>query len=195
MKYRKRVIMNLNKTLIALSCIFFLMVLATIININYSKNSQTENEAIDTEMLMENINCIPEIIRSYERVKNVYGKKNILFFRYVNNMCSSCLESQLDETLTLQNEIGKDHVWIFPAYPNDRNSKILLSNELAKYNYRNISIDSLLIPTYDGEQKSYYAWINNEGEIDMVFIPDRNNVRYTRNYFLEVKRVIQKIRD
>ena len=70
---------------------------------------------------------------------------------------------------------------------------LFFRNKLAKYNYRNIPADSLLTPIYDGEQKSYFAWVNNKEEIDMVFIPYRDNVQLTRNYFLEVKRIIQMI--
>ena len=132
--------------------------------------------------------CAPEIVRSFEKVKDIYGKKNTLFFRYSENSCSSCINYYLAEILVLQEEIGKDNVWIFPSYPDDRGSRIQLSNELAKYNYQNIPADSLLIPTYGGEQKSYFVWMNNEGEIDMVFVPDENNLQYLYNFFLEVKK-------
>ena len=131
---------------------------------------------------------MPEVIRSYDKVKDVYGKKNTLFFRYPKNSCSSCINYYLAEILALQEEIGKDYVWIFPAFSDDRNSRIQLSSELAKYNYRNISADSLIIPIYENEQKSYFGWINNEGEIDMVFIPEMNKGHYLRNFFFEVKR-------
>jgi len=185
--------MNLNRALVILSGFLLCLVIITVINLNFnrSKSKLTKYEfLIDTEVLLSNIQCIPEIIRSYEKVKDIHGVKNSLFFRYIKNDCSSCLNSDLNEILTLQEEIGKDHIWIFPAYPDNRESRIQLSNELAKYNYRNISADSLYIPTYAGEQKSYFAWINNDGEIDMVFIPDRNKIKYTRDYFQEVKKKI-----
>ena len=186
--------MSINKVLIAVFCILTLLVVVTIINLNRSKSaSSSVYEYVNDEALMINIRCVPEIVRSYERVKEVYGKKNILFFRYVISSCNSCLDSQLNELLTFQEEVGKEYVWIFPAYPDDRNSRIQLSAELAKYNYRNIPADSLLIPIYEGEPKSYFSWINSEGEINMVFVPDRSNVYLTRQYFLEVKRVIQNL--
>ena len=182
--------MNSNKALIGLFSILFLLAVLTLINyVNHSR-TQPNPEYIDDELFMTNSQCIPEIVRSYERTKNIYGKKNVLFFRYVQSSCSSCLDIQLNEILTLQEEIGKDRIWIFPAYPDDRGSRIQLSNELAKYNYRNIPADSLLIPTYGGEQKSYFAWINNDGEIDMVFIPDRNKSQHTQKYFLEIKKLL-----
>ena len=183
--------MSLNKALVVVFCVLSLLVAVTVINLNRSKNSPSYVfEYTDDKALMINIRLAPEIIRSYERVKDVYGKKNILFFRYVNNTCNSCLDSQLNELLAFQEEIGKEYVWIFPAYPDDRNSRIRLSAELARYNYRNIPADSLLIPNDAGEQKSYFAWIDSEGEIEMVFVPDRSNVHHTRQFFLEVKRII-----
>jgi len=30
----------------------------------------------DNELLMNNIRCTPEVVRSYEKVKDVYGRKN-----------------------------------------------------------------------------------------------------------------------
>ena len=186
--------MNINRALIVSLFILILLTVATVVNLNNSKSpTYSVSEYRDDEAFMINVQCVPEIVRSYESVKEVYGKKNILFFRYVNNSCNSCVDSQLNELLNFQEEIGKEHIWVFPAYPNDRNSKIQLSNELAKYNYRNIPADSLLVPTYEGEQKSYFAWINGEGEIDMVFVPDRSNVHHTRKYFLEVKKRIQNL--
>ena len=183
--------MSLNKALVVVFCILSLLAVVTVINLNRSKSASSYVfEYTDDEALMTNICLAPEIIRSYERVKDVYGKKNTLFFRYVNNTCNSCLDSQLNELSTFQEEIGKEYVWIFPAYPDDRNSRIRLNAELARYNYRNIPADSLLIPNDAGEQKSYFAWINSEGEIDMVFIPNRSDVRHTCQYFLEIKKKI-----
>ena len=184
--------MNLNRALAISLFILGLLIILTCINLNRSKSVTSQKyEYPDDGALMFNVQCIPEIIRSYERVKEVYGKKNILVFRYVSNSCNSCLDSQLNELLTFQEEIGREHVWVFPAYSNDRNSMIRLSAELAKYNYRNIPADSLLIPVYGGEPRSYFAWINSEGEIGMVFVPIRSNVHHTRQFFLEVKRRIK----
>ena len=182
--------MNLNKALFLSFGILALLVLATVFHVNRLKSAGYENVIIDDEILITHIHCLPEITRSYEKVKDVYGKKSTLVFRYSNNSCSSCIIYYLNEILALQEEIGKEHIWIYPAYPDDRSSRIQLSVELAKYNYRNIPADSLFIPTYEGEQKSYFAWINNEGEIDMVFIPDIHNKPYTSRFFFEVKKML-----
>jgi len=181
--------MNSNKVLIGLFVVLFFLLILTLINLNHSK-IKSNSELID-DLFVTNIQCIPEIIRSYEKVKAIYDKRNVLIFRYVNTTCSTCNDIFLADILAFQEEIGKDHIWIFPAYPNDRNSRILLSNELSKYNYKNIPADSLLIPTYKGELRSYFAWVNNEGEIDLVFIPDRLKTQYTRKYFQVVKNRLQ----
>ena len=168
----------------------------TIVNLTRSKIvTSVLYENIDDESLTLNTLFVPDIIRSYEKVKDNIGQKNILFFRFVSNSCNTCLDSQLNALLAFQDEISKEYIWVFPAYPDDRNSRIQLAAELAKYNYRNIPADSLLIPVYEGERRSYFAWINDEGEIEMIFVPDRSNVHHTRQYFLEVKKKIHALKE
>ena len=185
--------MNLNRALIILFSLLVLLVAGVVIQLSRSKGARYKKVFVDNEILTTQIHCVPEIIRSYEQRKDAYGQKNTLFFRYTNNSCGSCINYYLFEILTLQEEIGKEHVWLFPAYPDDRGSQIQLRSELAKYNYRNIPADSLLLPVYEGEQKSYFAWLDNEGEIGMVFVPDINKPQYTRHYFQEVKRLINDL--
>ena len=172
-----------------------LLVVVTIFNLIRSKSIQPEYdlesyEFMVGEALMTHVQCVPEIIRSYEKVKEYYDYSNILIFRYIQNTCNTCLDSQLNELLTFQEEIGKEHVWVFPSYPDDRNSLVRLRAELGKFNFRNIPTELLLIPIYNGEPKSYFAWINGDGDIQMVYVPDRSNVHHTRRYFEEVKRIL-----
>jgi len=178
-----------NKTLIILSC--FLTLLVILSAITHTKNNRFEYIATDNELFIMNIHCIPEVVRSYDNVKHIYGKKNILFFRYLNTSCGSCTDSYLNEILVFQEEIGKDKIWIFPAYPNNRTARIQLRVDLGKFNYKNIPRDSLIIPVYEGEEKSYFALTNEDGEIGMVFFPDKDNVQHTRKYLLEVKKLLQ----
>ena len=182
--------MNSNKVLIFLYGLLFLLLVITIVRFNRLKSAGIEDKDAENEIPATNILFESEVVGSYEKVKDLYGKKNILFFRYPQSSCSSCINSYLAEILAFQEEIGKDKIWIFPAFPDDRGSRIQLSNELAKCNYMNIPADSLLIPIYEGEQKSYFAWIDNEGEIDMVFFPEKDKLHLIREYFLEVKKKI-----
>ena len=184
--------MNINKVLTGLFVFLFLLVaVTTVIRLNFFNDSCVEIVIADDEVLMENVRFAPEIVRSYETVKEVYGLRNILFFRYDKQACKSCIEVYLSELFALQEEIGKEHVWIFPAFPDDRGSGIQLSNELAKYNYRNIPTDSLIIPTIESEKRSYFAWLNSEGEIDMIFIPDFQKKQYNLKFYQEVTKKVK----
>ena len=125
--------MNLNKISIAVCCILIILVIVS--GFNQANNNKFRYNLIgDNELLKMNIQCIPKVVQSYERVKQHY-EKNILLFRYAQTTCSTCNDANLNEILELQEEIGKDNILIFPAYLNDRASKIRLSNELAKFNY------------------------------------------------------------
>ena len=187
--------MNLNRALIILFGFLTLLLVVTAIQVNRSKSNRVEFviAGVDDEILIINTLFVPEVIRSYKNIKNEYVERTVLIFRYDKNSCSSCTNTYLDEILSLQDEIGKEYIWIFPAYPDERGTRIQLSNELAKYNYRNIPVDSLFIPTYHGEHKSYFAWINSDGEIDMVFIPDVHKPQYTHSFFQEVKQKLKMI--
>ena len=186
--------MNLNKALNILAVfLFFTSGISSHSCSNQNQNHECSPD--DNELLFSNIYCIPDIIRSYENIKIKYGRNNILFFRYVNSSCNVCRDKILKELLLFQEEIGKENVWIFPAYPDDRKSRILLSADLEKFNYVNIHRDSLYIPIYDGEEKSYFAWINNDGEIDMVFFPDKDKAQYTKKYFFEVRKLLQATKE
>ena len=184
--------MNINKILTGLFILLLLFVaVTTVIRFNFFNDSRVEIVIADDEVLMENVRFVPEIVRSYETVKEALGLKDILFFRYDKHSCKNCIETYLLELFELQEEIGKEYIWIFPAFPDDRASDIQLSNELAKYNYRNIPADSLLVPTIESEKRSYFAWLNSDGEIDMVFIPDIQKKQYNLKFYHEVKKKIK----
>jgi len=187
--------MNINRVLFILCSILVVLAVLTVFHFNHSKSARIEYVYADDDVLITNVIYTLEIVRSYESVKEFYCKNNILFFRYAHNTCSNCIFNYLVETLALQEEIGKEHVWIFPAYPEDRSSRLQLNSELSKFNFRNIPTDSLFVPTYNGEQKPYFGLLNKEGKIEMVFIPDINNKLYTQKFFREVKSLFSKRED
>ena len=184
---------KLNKILIALCC--FLTLLVVISGINHSKKNRYEHLSAYNEIIEMNTRYVPEIIRSYEQYRDANDKRNILFFRYVHTSYNRYDNSFLKEITILQDEIGKEHIWLFPVSPNNQTSRIQLNNDLAGFNYLNIPADSLLIPAYGDEKKCYFAWINSDGEIDRVFLPDGNRILLTRNYFREVKKLLQPVED
>ena len=182
--------MNSNKITVILFC---LLVLFTVISIIfYAKDNRHTAISDDGELFMVNVRQIPAVIRNYEQVKHIYGRKNSLIFRYVQTSCNSCNDRYLNALLAFQDEIGKDNVWVYSAYPTDRTSRIRLNTDLVKFNYMNVPRDSLLIPFHKGEEKSYFAWLNDSGEMDMVFFPDKDNVHLTRDFFIEVKEKMQQ---
>ena len=60
-----------NRTLIIITC--FLAMLVVLSVIAHSRNNRFEYIATDNELLMTNLNCIPDVVRSYESVKDIYG--------------------------------------------------------------------------------------------------------------------------
>jgi len=124
-------------------------------------------------------------------LKKIDIKKSILIYRYSKFMCESCIQEDLLEIELLQKDIGKEKILLLPAFPDNRETKIELSNMLSKFNYVNLSIDAFIIPSQDGDfQQRYFAVIDNEGNLTMVFFPRRDETKLTRLYFSEVKKLI-----
>ena len=119
------------------------------------------------------------------------NKTSVMVYRFSKYMCSSCIHEDLQEIELIQKEFGKDKIILLPAYPDDRAGRFELSNLLAKYNYVNIPIESFLIPLReDGEMQRYFAVIDKEGNLTMVYFPQRSDTNSIRLYFEEVKRMI-----
>ena len=117
------------------------------------------------------------------------NKTSILIYRYSKYMCESCIQEDLQEIEFFQKEIGKEKILLLPAYPNNRAGMIELSNVLAKFNYVNIPSDSLLIPLQNGDfLQRYFAIIDRDGNLNMVFFPRNGEKNLTRIYFSEVKK-------
>lgn len=127
-------------------------------------------------------------------IQEVLDKKtSVLIYRFSKYICESCINDDLKEIELLQKETGRDKIMLFPYYPNDRNGKIELSNLLSKFNYRNLPFDTLIIPSQDGDFfQRYFAVIDKDGNITMVFFPQRENRKLMKIYFSEVKKELEK---
>jgi hypothetical protein len=113
--------------------------------------------------------------------------RSVLIYRYSDAMCETCVFEDLTELQTFQETIGKDNILVLSAYPNDRNGRIRAANELAYFNHRNISMDSLIVPMSETDgHKRYFALINEKGDIEMAFFPRRGKPELTRMYFKEI---------
>jgi len=116
----------------------------------------------------------------------------LLIYRYSKNTCESCIQEDLEEINLLKKEFGNNKILLLPTYPNDRDGSIELSNILASFNYVNIPFDSLFIPSQDGNfQQRYFAVIDKELNLTMVFFPLKGENILTRLYFSEIKKILK----
>ena len=78
-------------------------------------------------------------IKHSRQVKDVYlkgvNKSNLLIYRYCDETCDKCIEEDLQALLKFQEEIGKEFILVVPSFPESRNIKIRLHNELKDFNY------------------------------------------------------------
>ena len=133
-------------------------------------------------------------ISNKESIKEIIGNKtSILIYRYSKSMCRSCIHEDLHEIEILQEEIGKDKILLLPFYPDNREGKIELTNELVKFNYINIPHDSFIIPSQNGNyMQRYFALIDSDRNLTMVFFPRSGDSNLTKTYFSAVKKEIDK---
>jgi len=132
-------------------------------------------------------------IKNKESIHASTGNKtSVLIYRYSKFMCNSCFLEDLQEIERLQKEVGKQKILVLPAYPDNREGRIELSKVLSKFNYVNIPLDTLIIPSISTEiMQRYFALIDKEGNLSMVFFPLRGETDLTRFYFSEVKSILK----
>ena len=151
---------------------------------------------ISEKILIENSKLYSSIysdfINNKASLRETTGNKtSVLIYRYAKYMCESCILEDLQEIELFQEETGKEKILLLPAYPDNRMGMIELSNVLAKHNFVNIPLDSFVIPLYEGDYiQRYFAVIDKEGNLTMVFFPRRGDTALTRLYFSEVKKMI-----
>jgi hypothetical protein len=161
-----------------------------------------KNEVDNTWMenwVIANLKLMTEIQKSYSGHKaflNEYlnisdTRSPLLIYRYSKNICPDCITKDLDKLANIQSVIGKDKILVLPAFDDTRNDRVILSNELSQFNYKNIPNELLVIP-YDSMFmiRPYFAVINQTENIEMIFFPQRNNQQLTDIYFSEIKRII-----
>jgi hypothetical protein len=154
--------------------------------------NEEENESLISYMTLS-----AEIQDSYFKNKTSLieffnGKYPLLIYRYSKNMCNSCIEEDLSELYNYQSIIGKDRIFVLPAYDDTRDDKIILMNELSRFNYKNLSVHNLLLPLdSDMIYKRYFACIDRMGKISMIYFPVRGKQKLTQTYFSEISKRIK----
>jgi hypothetical protein len=160
------------------------------------------NEADNTwieNCTIANLKLMSEIRKSYSEHKTILNeylgisenKSPVLIYRYSKNVCPSCIIKDLDDLNNIQSITGKDKVLVLPAFDSTRNDRVIMANELSHFNYKNIPKELLVIP-YDSMFmiRPYFAVINQTGNIEMIFFPQRDNRKLTDIYFSEIKKII-----
>jgi hypothetical protein len=143
-------------------------------------------------ILFDHVEYLPEVYRAHEN----YAQKlhddtcAVLVYRYSPNMCNSCYQEDLIDLKEFKEAVGRDIALVLPAYfSNDRRNRALLHSETAGFRFRNIPADSLALPASASEgEKRYFAVIDAQGRVGMVFFPTRGRSDLTRRYFNEISR-------
>jgi hypothetical protein len=108
-------------------------------------------------------------------------------------MCEGCIFEDLENLKVLQKQIGKDRILVLPSFSNNSRNRARLLYELADFNYRVISLTSLVIPTLEARGPlPYFAVINSQGNVEMVFFPRLGYSTFTQAYFKEVEKRLRK---
>ena len=151
------------------------------------KTVEIENKWKDSDNYwIENLKLYSQIYYDFSNNKvliqeKTNSKTSVLIYRFSKYMCESCMQEDLADIERLQKEIGKDKVLLLPDFPDNREGMIELNNVLAKFNYVNLPDEVLLIPSQDGNYpQSYFAVIDKDGNLTMVFIPLRSKYRWKR---------------
>ncbi len=146
------------------------------------KNQMKELTTRYNRLLEQHINGFD--INFAHDIKNKIKERNVLFYRFSQDMCEACIYEDLVQLRQIQDSIGSKHILILPFYEKDRGSMIRLSNELKGFRYQNVSQQTLGFPIdkrTDMEIR-YMGYINNQGEIEMCFIPIKGEQELTSRY-------------
>ena len=124
---------------------------------------------------------------------SMFGKFPVLMYSFTQFICDDCIQAELDALKNLQNEIGKERILVLPIYDDTRNNRIKLLNMLQRFNYKTIQTDGFktLTNCNEMELKRFFAFINKEGTISMIFLPESSNPQLTQNYFSEIKKKLK----
>lgn len=176
----------------------FLRILAIFITfmfLNGCRKNESHKETnidITSERLLEQVFLSSKIYNTPFYVPENYEAPKLIY-RYSDSMCEGCVFEDLENLKDFQGKIGKDHILVFPAFNNDRRNLVRHRYELAVFNYRVLSTDSLIIPVHEIEgYRQYFAVMNCDGKLEMVFFPKRGHSTITQAYFAEVEKRLSK---
>ena len=127
-------------------------------------------------------------IKYSRRVKDIQltevKKSNLLIYRYSYETCDKCVEEDLQALLEIQARIGKDAILVIPSFPESRNTKIRLRNELRDFNYLNITgHEDMPLDEYTGLAMRYFIFYPKSQDTNYVFFPTKGQQKLTQSFF------------
>lgn len=142
----------------------------------YNKEIYIQNQAMDNILKKFVYYQDANVDISLENLDScTFSTKNILIYRFAEDMCDECIQQDLKELYSFQQIVGKHRVLILPAYDEKRNNHIFLSNILAKFKFKNISDSIIGFPIHrkSGEFARYMAYVDANGKITSIFYPTK----------------------
>lgn len=136
-------------------------------------------------------------IKHSRQVKDVYlkgvNKSNLLIYRYCDETCDKCIEEDLQALLKFQEEIGKEFILVVPSFPESRNTKIRLRNELKDFNYINIEKkEDMPIDENTGLAMRFFIFYPKDKESGYIFFPTKGIQGLTQTFFKVISEEILK---
>lgn len=126
--------------------------------------------------------------------EHVFPIRNVLIYRFKDDMCDECIDQDLSELYKFQCKVGKEHILILPAYEENRGNGIFLSNRLSHFVYKNIS-DSIIgfpLNKKTGQFIRYLAYIGEDGRISSIFFPIKFEQQLTQIYLHVLETRLQR---
>jgi hypothetical protein len=150
------------------------------------------NQNIQDRIKNKNLKLSEEISNNYLKNKQFIEEKintgfPLLIYRYSLDMCSRCILEDLSELYNCQKIIGKNNIMVLPTFENTRDNQIRIINDLEYFHFQNIPLDFLLIPLdSDKTRRRYFAVINKNENIEMIFFSESLDEKRTKAYLDEV---------
>lgn len=187
--------------LAVLCCVFFYYCMIRNDKLVVTNNalSEIETNSMFKENFLDVSSYNAEFIHNFQQFQNknesdiMFERLPIIIYRYSQFICENCIQHELEALSKLQNEIGKERIWVLPEYENTRNNRVKLLNMLHKFNYKIVSDEELPMPMRrDGEViQSFFFFVQEESRIGMIFFPEVSKPQLTQSYFAEIKNKLE----
>ena len=160
-----------------------------------NKTGKVIKEDLFIDLLADQFIFTADVVNSYysdrDSLRLSEEQFPILIYRYTEAMCESCIFEELNELYKFKEDMDsmKLNILILPTFPDNRSNRIKLANTLANFTYINLPAHVLETPSQigDNEKKRYFAVIDKNRDLKMVFFPQITKLHITRHYLKEVE--------